>query len=232
MPEAKTYAEICNNIVVLRRRQELWQITRYLWDSRRPAILVMFLALLAIPIFLLASEQFSLPDLLWKKFAADEVGLFIQVITFLAVAGIWFIELKKEWRGSLEKYLSVSFVYEGQKRIRCRYAPLVTESDIRNMAQSFGQALNKGGRLPIAPAIQGKRVMVEQDRGPDKNTLLNGGKPFLHYDVTLRLTRNIPERKEDLHGLDLPEGQCLLWTYPFDPPTEENIVEQNDDRCN
>jgi len=239
----------CENIVALGGIQRWWYTLNYGFQSRRIAVAVLVISALVILVYLLSTpEEITLWSLLQEKIQGDRVGFVIQVITFLAVSGIWFTELKKEWRDSLEKYLSVSFVYGGKPRIRCRYAPLTGESDIRSMAQSFGQSLNCGGRLPIAPAISRLQWQIEQQQGSrEKTSLLNGGKPFLHYDVTVRLTQDITvlckkeeegkdrgnrEGKTDGRSpLEISSGEFLLWSYPFDPPTEKDVKKHANDRC-
>ncbi len=117
------------------------------------------------------------------------LGLIFDGTTVAAILSVWISDLAKDWKNQLEKYLSVSFKFEGITKIEETYVYLTNESDIRQMAQSLGQARNQGRRLPIKPSIQTMQKHILQD-----NTgRINEGKPFYHFNVTIELTEDIAE---------------------------------------
>ena len=243
----------CNHVGKTTLKTKVWEITKYIWRTRMWAISVALFALLSGSIYLAANDEHTLKGLAKGYF--DEENLIyslVQLITFVGVTGIWVGAIRQEWKNSLNKYLSVSFLYNGVLRVRCRYAKLVGEADARGMAQSFGQVLNCG-RFELAPSLQEVHQCIEVDENKDVHEdvclLINKGQPLLHYDVVLCLTQDVrvlckksnsgddsskTEIQKSVKGtliqgeIEIPENMYLLWDYPFDKATENNLRKLDD----
>jgi hypothetical protein len=216
--------------------------------SHRPSLIIFTIALLGMILLLSCCGWDLLINEIVKLWRDSPLGFAIQVITLAAVISMWVFELLRDWRASLPKYLSVEFRHHDKLRICCMYAPLVGEGDARQMAQSLGKQVNNGGYLPIAPTFD-QIELVEQR---DWNGRINGGKPFLHYMTSIRLIENItklntgnkkqqsaqqPDNNEQTHEKsdkkplkEIPEDHFVLWSWPFDPVTEDCLIPCTQDR--
>ena len=212
----------CDCVEPISRWEKFKSVLNYFWHDRKPAIVTVLIATTAATLFIIIPGKYQMEDLL-KNYLKEEqlLSTSIQFITFLAILSIWYRTIRKEWRQKLNKYLSVSFAYQDNTRIQCRYAKLSSEADARGMAQSFAQTLNCGGRLDIAPSLQAITEVIKIDRNQQTagncQLLINQGQPFLHLDVVIHLINDIEtlcENDPDKHQ-QLKPNQYLQWDYPF-----------------
>ena len=211
----------CEHIKLVSKWEKFKSVLAYFWHDRKPAIITVILIVFCALIILIVSDKYKFQELFTDYFEAKQLlSTLIQLTTFFAILSIWYRTIRKEWRQKLNKFITVSFTYESELRIRCRYAKLSSEADARGMAQSFAQILNCG-RLDFAPSLQ----EITETIKIDKNTkveggcicLVNGGKPFLHYDVVIHLIEDIQVLCENGDNkIELKERHFLQWDYPFD----------------
>lgn len=175
-----------NNVTKLKYKQILYTLQYGLNPKNRPDIYVVLAILGIIVSYIILSPSLSAEDILSQKAKSDMFGLMIEGITVAVVISVWFSDLARDWTEQLEKYLSVKFDYEGNTRIEEKFVRLISESDIRQMAQSLGQSWNNGNRLPIKPAIKTLKKTIMQD----SSSSINEGKPFCLFDVTIELTED------------------------------------------
>ena len=153
--------------------------------KNRPDTYVISILVLAILLYIKFSSELSLHGILSQKANSDMLGLILDSLTLVGVFLVWFSDLSKDWTQQLEKYLSVTFMRNGEpdEALSEKFARLTSESDIRSMAQSLGQANNNNQRLSIKPAIETLRNSIQLD----DSKLINRGEPFNHYEVTIEL---------------------------------------------
>lgn len=210
----------CDQIEEISKWEKFKSVIAYFWSDRRPAIITVLLIIFCALIFLIISDKYKFQELLTDYFETKQLlSTFIQLTTFFAILSIWYRTIRKEWRQKLNKFITVSFTYDNELRIRCRYAKLSSEADARGMAQSFAQILNCG-RLDFAPSLQEITETIKADKNKnidgDCCYLINGGKPLLHYDVVIHLIKDIPVLcKNEENEIELKEGHFLQWDYPF-----------------
>lgn len=147
------------------------------------------------------------------------IGFLVDFSTFSIVVVVSLYEVVKDWKLSLNKYLSVEFIDpSGKKKIESLYAPLIGEADARAMAQSIGQSINSGERLPIAPMLEAIEKSIQQD----DQGLVNQGRGFMSYRVTIRLNQSLTKIGKNPE-LTLADNEYVFWEPPFAPVTRANI---------
>ncbi len=174
------------NVTTLNWTSRLQHISRHAMHTR-PSLIVFALALFFSGIYFICTDVTLLSKDLLKQWQEEPATTLFQGTMLLAAVSIWIFQLVQEWKSELPKYLSVDFRYLDKQRIRCKFAQVVGESDVRGMAQSLGQAVNHGERLPIAPTLD--EILTEEMQDTSGN--INKGQPFLHYSVVIRLTQNV-----------------------------------------
>jgi hypothetical protein len=160
-------------------------------------------------------------SIIYKLVKVDDgfIGFLLDLSTLSIVILVSLYEVVKDWELSLNKYLSVQFIDPAdKKKIECLYAPLLGEADTRAMAQSIGQSINFGERLPISPMLKTIKTSIVED---DQSSI-NQGKAFVSYEVTIRLTQPLTTLGKHAE-LTLAENEYLLWEPPFDAITQANI---------
>ncbi len=220
------------NVRALTRVERIRFILAYAF-RRRPSLWMFLIVVVIGMIFLTWTGSWPvLKDEFRQYLHTDPIDKMIQGVTLLVVISMWILELIGAWRDSLPKYLSVEFRLRGIPSIRCRYAFLVGEADMRQMAQSLGQMVN-GGRLPLAPTFES----VETAEMIDRNGCLNEGRPFLHYQTLFQLTRNVDKIQPDSiqDGSDQKKhlhlaGKYIEWNWPFEPVNENCLKPLEDTR--
>lgn len=190
--------------------------------KNRPAIYILIFALFILIFYYYCPSPQSFTDVVKIKWKTDELGLIMEIITLLVIFSVWYSELASDWRNSLNRFLTVSFYYHDKLKIHCRYARLDKEESIRQMAQSLGRSVNFEIFLPIAPMLDSISESIQQDR--DKK--INEGHPFVHYDVSIKLTRSIDElggKIRETEKAPLKENEYIEWLPPFRTITGTNI---------
>jgi len=140
----------------------------------------------------------------FKEIWGKNIDPVISFATLLVAFSVWLSEAKTAWENSLPKKLTVIFFFDGAEVMRCNYAHLDHEADIRNLGQQIGLQMSGVKKLDFyAPNI--KR---------DKGEICKGkqGDIFMHYTVRFTLIK-LPEKIEP--------GKCLLWDPPFKGKPEE-----------
>ena len=219
-----------------------WKSIFFFAWKRRPSLTVFTISFFLGVVYLVYSGNISIWHTLLEKFVNSPLDIAIKGVFLLAATSIWIYQVAQDWKKELPKFLSVDFVYNEKIRIRCCYAPLLGESDARGMAQSLGQAINKGARLPIAPTLDKiKIVEMKDDSGH-----INRGEVFLHYSMMVKMTEDVQrlgakpnkdnqrdegsshKSKTDCDGLEgmpdcIPVDKYLCWSWPFEPPTNDDL---------
>ncbi len=127
-----------------------------------------------------------------------EIDPIVGIATLIVALSVWFNETRSSWKSDLPKKLTVIFIHEGNEVMRCNYAHLDHEADIRNLGQQIGRQMNKDATLKFyAPNIK-------RDKG--EVCIGKQGEVFMHYTARFTLTE-LPE--------NLEQGKCLLWKPPF-----------------
>ncbi len=191
--------------------QELARAIEYANPSNRPVLYIVFALIISICGYSLLSDTYSIYGEFNKKLSSDNFGIILEFFTLAVILGIWVSDLKKEWRLSLKKYLTVEFKYKNKVQAVCEFAPLIGESDTRAMAQSIGQSMNGGDRLPIMPMLSDIKKEIVCDVSNQAPYLVNEGLPLMHYAVTVRLTEKII----------IKGGQNVHWVPPFSASKED-----------
>jgi hypothetical protein len=198
-----------NQPIVISKRKQLQYMLQYGQNPHnRPDFYIITLILLIIIIFLIyieCSPTLSAHSIVHQKITDDMLGLILDITTLSAIISVWLSGVARDWKNQLQKYLSVSFTYNDKTNIEQDYVLLINQSDIRQMAQSLGQAWNNGYRLPIQPSIQTMQKKIKQD----KSGKINNGRPFTHFSVTIELEEDIvePQRRHSQ-----PKFKCLYNT--------------------
>lgn len=137
----------------------------------------------------------SLSGSLSKNWYSPEnhINIFLQFLTLFVVISVWFTQLRQDWTVSLDKFLSVTFVFGGKtyKHLSAKYAPLFSESDIRNLGQSLGQVRYKGSRLPLDSERNKLAKTICFDTS--KKICCH---PFWHYQIIMPLLHPLEEPNE------------------------------------
>lgn len=127
-------------------------------------------------------------DALWKSFLGEiksnNTGSIFNLVTLIFILALWITNIVKEWGESLEKYLSVRF-FCGDKEfpdLADSHALLISESDIRSLAQQVGQQKNNNIRLNL----DSTDYEFEKTLSYDKRKKVSCS-PFWHYEVKVSL---------------------------------------------
>jgi len=118
----------------------------------------------------------------------DHINLVIQFSTLFVVVTVWFVQLRNDWKTSLDKFITVQFTFKGNgvtSLCSTDYAPLLSEGDIRTMAQSIGQIRNNGNKLALD---------IENNKISKKICIDTTGKvccsPFQLYELEMPLLKD------------------------------------------
>ncbi len=127
-------------------------------------------------------------EALWRSFLGEiksnNTGSIFNLVTLIFILALWVSNIVKEWGESLEKYLSVRF-FCGDKEfpeLADSYALLISESDIRSLAQQVGQQKNNNIRL----TLDSTEYEFEKTLSYDKRKKVSCS-PFWHYEVKVSL---------------------------------------------
>lgn len=179
----------------------------YAWRDRKPTFLTLLL-LVCVGVWVWWNGIQSIEGLL--HFWDEILGVLFDIATLLFAVMIWHNELDLRWRQSLPKRFDVIFQHNGQPIMRCEYAHLNSEQDIRSLGQQIGVQMLKAhaknhGRTAndrlefMAPMVQMENLGAQ--RNPFDNHSFCS-----HYRVIFDL-QDVPP--------GVPSDGCLVWSPPF-----------------
>lgn len=132
---------------------------------------------------------------LWQGFKTEiksnNTSTIFNVVSLVFIIGLSIANVVIEWKGSLPKYLSVKFECDDKEYplLANNYALLISEADIRSLAQQIGQQKNNNERL----GLDSTRYFFEKKLSYDRNGVIPASPakhtPFWHYIVTISLTQ-------------------------------------------
>lgn len=143
----------------------------------------------------------------WK----DHFDWMVTTATLLVALSVFFSEVREEWRESLPKKLTVSFVYQGAVVMKCENATLTGEADIRSLSQQIGRQIVtiikkecEDANLKLKPMLDNfsRRLDYEQRE--------------MHYAVTINL-RELPNCLMNVYK----RKKLLMWVAPFNEELNE-----------
>ncbi len=203
------------------------EVFRYAWRARkRPLLLVLILVIVAGLFWLADDTAYSSLMGTWGDFVEPFIG-----IATLVVAGmVWWGELAEDWIDSLPKRLHAVFVFEDEVVMRCNYAKLSSESDIRQLGQQIGSQLLTSMESPSsatqdeeegkskppvmltfrAASIDYTKIGPHQLPSDPKAFGAASGQLCNLYEVRYELLGKRPQ--------PCRKGDCLIWDPPFDSP--------------
>ena len=184
----------------------LWHFVEFICKERGKFILFFVVILIFVSIdYYLNWTLMPHIKVIWDR----EIDPIVGIATLIVALSVWINETLSSWKSDLPQKLTVIFIHEGNEVMRCNFAHLDHEADIRNLGQQIGRQMNEDATLKFyAPNI--KR---------DKGEVCTGkqGDIFMHYTARFTLTE-LPE--------NLKPGICLLWEPPFqDKPKEYKCQE-------
>lgn len=123
----------------------------------------------------------------------NHINIFLQFLTLFVVTAVWFAQLQRDWKESLEKYLSVEFIFNDKvyEHLSAKYAPLISTADIRVLGQSMGQVRNNNKQLPLDSAGNNLQKSLCIDRNQDVSC-----HPFWHFEITMPLREPLPRENK------------------------------------
>ena len=132
---------------------------RFAWGRQRGIILMGAGALIVTT--LLVRPWSANPQLGWWQWMEAICG----VATLAVALIVWWGELTENWEHELPKRLRVVFLFEGKPVMVCDDAPLISENDIRAMAQQIGSQMNGGNNLKLHPILAPLPPVIEHRPG-------------------------------------------------------------------
>jgi hypothetical protein len=178
--------------------RKLWAQIQFAKERRLIQLMVNTIIVLSV----IAAMLFQ-PNLgdFWEK----SIGTISSIATFFIAIFLWFNDLSRDWKDSLEKRLFVDFNYknlEGENRtaMRCEGAYLSGEADIRAWGQQIGRQMNDQRNLDFKPTpIQREDIPTWDDDEkcfykPYRMTVLldsdSGGLPTLNEKIRSKILKN------------------------------------------
>lgn len=159
--------------------------------------------IILITIFLLYYSGSQATEL-WKNFI-DEIednntGTIFNLVSLLFILAIWFNNIIKDWQNTLPKYLSVEFFCDNDcndlSYLADQYALLISDADIRSLAQQIGQQKNNNLRLNLDSTRYKLTKTLSFSYG--LNAKLPCSSAFWHYAVKIHLRTPPAKEKEYL----------------------------------
>ena len=159
-------------------------LVQFFLKNRKPTW-VSALTLIAVSIFLICF-YYPNPNVVLEETKLT-IKLIITVLTLFFIIVVWWVELRKDWRRSLPKYLHARFFYgkdELKEMSDVRYARVIDEGDMRSHAQQIGGQKIIGRYLAIdASCYEIKKVLkyglIEEYGEPEA---------FWHFIITTQLS--------------------------------------------
>lgn len=128
--------------------------------------------------------------------------------TLMVAIAVWLGEAYEDWQTALPCKLTSIFIYKNQEVMRCDFADLSSEGDMRALGQSIGSQMCGGTQLSI------KMPEIQRTGGELKTDL--DGNVFRHFTIQFTL-RNPPN--------EIKDGYVLCWSPPFELDPELKLVE-------
>lgn len=133
-----------------------------------------------------------------NDFWNEKLNTLFSFATFVVALAVWFGEAREDWLDSLPCKLTAVFIYVGKEVMRCNYANLSSEADMRALGQSVGNQMNNNILLKLmSPDIVRSGGHIEKD---------GQGEIFRHWVIQFTL-RELPITAKVEH--------VLLWSPPF-----------------
>ncbi|MDZ4778776.1 MAG: hypothetical protein SGJ19_00820 [Planctomycetia bacterium] len=121
---------------------------RHAWQKQRAIMLCAIIAVIVTGLIVQPWKQ--QPWLAWWQWMDAVFG----VATLAVALIVWWGELTENWEHNLPKRLRVVFLFDNQPVLVCEDAPLITETDIRAMAQQIGKQMNDNKELSLRPFFE------------------------------------------------------------------------------
>jgi len=155
-------------------RASIWS---FAWHRQRSVILCAVTAVVITTLWVRPWHQ--QPAIGWWQCMDAICG----VATLAVALIVWWGELTENWEHQLPKLLRVEFRFEGHPVMVCEDAPLITENDIRAMAQQIGKQMNDGNELKLRPTFVPRPPFVDRRAS---------GGPIRRYEIHMCL-KELPE---------------------------------------
>lgn len=152
-----------------------------------------YIALIILTAILLLDYSGSQITVLWWNFL-DEIeknntGTIFNLVSLLFIVAIWLNNIYADWQNTLPKYLSVKFYCKDNadhiEKLADEYALLISETDIRSLAQQIGRQKNSGQQLDLDSTKYQFTKTLSFSNGLNHNLPYNGS--FWHYEVDIHL---------------------------------------------
>jgi len=178
--------------------KKLWAQIQFARERR--LFQLMFNTIIVLVVIVAFLLQPNLGDF-WEK----SVGTISSIATFFIAISLWFNDLSRDWKDSLEKRLFVYFNFinvagEVQSAMKCMGAYLSGEADIRAWSQQIGRQMNEQKNLdfnPIPIQREGEPAWDEAEQcffKPFLVTILldsdEEGLPTLHDKIRAKISAN------------------------------------------
>lgn len=129
--------------------KKLWAQFHFAKERRLLQLMLNIIVVLIVIIAILLQPNFG--DF-WEK----SIGTISSIATFFIAIFLWFNDLSRDWKESLEKRLFVDFQFKNsagdiQTAMRCEGAYLAGEADIRAWGQQIGRQMNDQKNLEFKP---------------------------------------------------------------------------------
>lgn len=166
-------------------------ILKFSLTKRTYAVVIFILTMLLL---CFAGSQ---PVALWSNFINEiknnNTGTIINIVEVIFILFLWIANIIIGWQDALGKYLSVTYYCQEKERpeFAGQYALLISESDIRSLAQQIGMQKNNNQYLDL----DSSQYQFKKTLSFDRNRIVNSG-PFWHYEVTVPLRPPQKERKK------------------------------------
>ncbi len=133
---------------------------------------------------------------LWSNFIKEikdnNTGTVLNLVEIIFILSLWVASIITGWRSTLDKFLSVTF-HCGEvdfPHLADQFALLISESDIRPLAQQIGRQKNNNNALDL----DSTDYKFKKTLSFDQNKVVSD-EPFWHYEVTVSL-RNPPQKQQ------------------------------------
>jgi len=158
------------------KRETLTKRFKYAWEAHRLFLAIVFIALLSSLVGFGWTHLAQMKTNWWDKWLSPATGL----MTLIVAAGVWMINVSKEWEEQLPKRLTAIFKLENNNNtydnlMICHDAHLASKSDIRGWGQQIGSQMVGERRLKFAPYLTSDEGELKKD---DK------GKFYKKYTIT------------------------------------------------
>lgn len=173
---------------------------KFIYVTRWLTYVPFLIFIIACLILYLSDIGFLTVRTLWT----DVVDPLLSMALLLVAIALWFGEFHKDWMQSLPCLFTVAFSYDGKEVMRCEYADLASESDMRGLGQNIGT------QMANVSSLKFKAAAIKQSGG--NPMVYDNGAVYRHFMIHFELTQlpeNFPVTSKD---------EMLVWRRPFDLP--------------